>query len=156
MNKKIVRVIIGLLVIGIAAFFYTQSLSQSVYVGIPTVSCQDDTKPIVQKFTFTLHITIDGRPYPLNATIGHDYGNCLHEIYTNDASGKIFVAANDRNTYSLGQFFDVWRKTFTDTQIMQYPLHMKDQLHIFVNGKQVTTGRNTPLLPQEKIQIIYE
>jgi len=139
-----------------SAFLYEKSLSESVYLGIPTVPCQDYTQPIQQQFTFRLSITINGKPYTLDSSIGHDYGKCLHTLYTNDSSGKVYVVANDTSTYTLGQFFDVWRKTFNETQIMQYPLTTQDRLEILVNGKKVSTGRNTPLFPNEQIEVIYE
>lgn len=156
MSKKMLLGILFLLILFTAGFLYKQSLSESIYLGIPTVPCQDYTQPIRQQFTFSLSIHINGQPYPLDANIGHDFGKCLHALYTNDTSGKVYVAANDTNTYTLGQFFDVWRKTFNDAQIMQYPLTTKDTVEIFVNGQKVTTGRSTPLLPNEKIELIYE
>ncbi|HXS15516.1 MAG TPA: hypothetical protein VN711_05265 [Candidatus Saccharimonadales bacterium] len=107
----------------------------------------------MQNFSLTINITIAGKPYPIESTIGHDYGKCLHTIYVTNASGTVYIRANDTNTYTLGQFFDVWRKTFTTNQIGEY--QSQQNAKILVNGKEVTTLRDTPLLPHEDIKVIY-
>lgn len=153
MHKKIFILILLSLFVGLSYYFYHQSLSQASYLGLPTVPCQDYTKPILQNFSLTITITVAGKPYPLDAGIGHDYGKCLHTIFVNNASGTVYIKSNDTNTYTLGQFFDVWRKTFTSTQIGTYQSNKPAE--ILVNGQKVTTFRDTPLLPNETIQINY-
>lgn len=137
-------------------FLYQQSTVQSSYNGLPTVPCIDTTQPILQSFTFHLSITIDGKPYAIPNTLGYDYGKCLHTIHAKDANGTIIVIANDMNTYTLGQVFDVWRKTFTPQQIMQYQVSSSHRIAVFLNGRQVEDYRNIPLKSGESITITYE
>lgn len=136
--------------------FYQQSTVQSIYNGLPTVPCIDTTQPIIQSFSFHLSITISGKPYAIPSTLGYDYGKCLHTIHAKDDNGTIMVVANDKNTYTLGQVFDVWRKTFTPEQIMQYQVSAIHHITVLVNGRKVEDYRNTPLQSGEDITISYE
>lgn len=155
--KKIV-VSLGVLLCCVAGglYLYQQSLISPSYEGLPTVACQDSTKPILTSFQFALTIFIDGKRMVLPATIGHDYGNCLHDMFVNDSSGTVYVRSNEKTTFTLGQLFDEWHKTFSTKQLMQYEVGNGHTLRVIVNGKEVTTGRNTPIAPSDVIQVIYQ
>ena len=135
---------------------YNKALYQSEYVGLPTVPCQDYTLSIKQNYSLSIKIMIHDKAYLLPSNIGHDFGKCLHDIYTNDTSGTIFVRTNDTSRYTLGQFFDVWRVTFNKNQVFGYLTTQSQHIEVFVNNRRVDTYRNTPLLPNETIQIIYQ
>lgn len=156
MRKKFL-VIFPLSIIVIVAFvLYKNSLHESTYFGLPTVPCFDTTLSIKQNYSITIKMLVDGKPYPLDATIGHDYGKCLHAIYVNDASGKIYVKANDTNMYTLGQFFDVWRKTFTNYQMGDYVTSSTKKIHVLINDKLAREKniRDIPLSANTTIVII--
>lgn len=143
-------------ILGCSVFFYHLALTQSDYVGLPTVPCLDYTKPVIQDFALTIIISINGKPYSLNPSLGHDYGNCLHDIFVNDASGKVFVKANDAEQFSLGQFFDVWKSTFTPQQIFSYQVGPSHHIVVTVNGKLVEEYRDIILQPNQTIHISYQ
>lgn len=142
-------------IIGLSFFFYHAALTQSTYEGLPTVPCIDYTKPIVQNFSFTLSIQVDNKPYPLNPQIGHDYGNCLHDIFVDDSSGKVNVRANDNEQFTLGQFFDVWQKTFTPQQIFDLQTSSTHHIVVTVNGKTIDQYQNILLQPNQNIIVTY-
>lgn len=143
-------------IIILSGFFYHAALTQSDYVGLPTVPCIDDTKPVIQDFALTITITINGKPYALNPTIGHDYGDCLHDIFVNNASGTVYVKANDAERFTLGQFFDVWKRTFTPQQIFSYRVDSSHHIVVTVDGKGVEQYRDIILRPNQTIHISYE
>lgn len=143
-------------VILLSALFYHAALTQSDYIGLPTVPCLDYTKPVVQNFALTITIHIRSEPYALSPTIGHDYGNCLHDIFVNDASGTVHIQANDAEQFTLGQFFDVWKKTFTQKQIFSHQVGKTHHIIVTVNGKEVTEYRNIILQPNQIIHIFYQ
>jgi len=87
-----------------AVYLYRQADTQASFLGLPTVPCLDPTKPVLQNYTLTVSISVEGRPYPLLPAIGHDPGNCLRAIHTEDGSGRIYVETNDTNRYTLGNF----------------------------------------------------
>lgn len=157
MMKKIILIILGLSAIVIGSFILnTIAKSQATYEGLPTVPCLDYTKPILEDFTFTIHMTVNGKSFPLDSRIGHDYGNCLHNIYTNDSSGKVFVSSNDVQDFTLGQFFDVWHKTFSKDQLLAYQKTNGYVISVKVNNNPVTTYRDTILHPNDTIEVVCQ
>lgn len=154
---KWITAFISITVIGIVSVWlmgYANNLSS--YEGLPTVPCQDVTEPIVEYFDLHIRITIKGENYPLSPNIGHDYGRCLHDIYVDDSSGLVHVRANTKEQFNLGQFFDVWKKTFSSQQIFEYKVGKSYSLEVLVNGKPVTTYRKTPLSPDDVIEVVYK
>lgn len=153
---KKIFIFTGLIIVAaISAFLYNKAVTQSSYEGLPTIPCLDYTKPVVQDFSLTLKITINDNLYSINPNIGHDYGNCLHDIFVNDSSGKVYVKANSSDQFTLGQFFDVWHETFSQNQIFNYQTDLNHIIKVTVNGKTVDTYRDTPLKTNEVIEIIY-
>lgn len=143
-------------VVGLSLLLYHTALTQSTYDGLPTVPCIDYTKPILQDFHVTIAIQINGRSRQLDPTIGHDYGNCLHDIFTNDSSGVVYVQSNDNEQFSLGQFFDVWKKTFTPQQIFSFQTSSSHNIEVLVNNQRVEEYRNIILKPNQHILVIYK
>lgn len=137
-------------------YLYEQAVANSSYEGLPTVACQDSTKPILTSFQFSLSIFIDGRQMELPANIGHDYGSCLHEMFVKDSSGTVYVRSNAKANFTIGQFFDEWHKAFTKEQVMQYPIGNGHTLRLIVNGKEVTTSREASIAPNDRIQLNYQ
>src|SRR6185437_11009315 len=119
MKRLFIIVLILCIAIG-AWLLYQKSLIQPDYSGLPTVPCIDTTQPIKQSFTLHISIMINGKQYPLDKTIGHDYGKCLHDIYVNNASGLVYIMTNGNEQFTLGNFFDVWHKTYNKNQIFGY------------------------------------
>jgi len=144
--KFLIIILIFIFILGSSLLLYNYSQIQSSYKGLPTVPCIDPTKPIVQNFSFFLKITINGIAIPLDSKIGHDYGNCLHDIFVNDPSGKVYVQANGNEIFTLGQFFDEWHKTFSQNKL----------LVVKVNGKPVNTYRETVFSPNEVMEVIFQ
>lgn len=154
--KKMLSVILMISILVFSAVLYQKSQMQATYVGLPTVPCLDPTEPIKVSYTFWIHIVVRGQDYPISSSLGHDYAHCLHDIYVNDASGKVYVKANDAEIFTLGQFFDVWKKTFTKMQMGNYILPPGDAIEVFVNGKAVSTYRGTILHANDRIEIQYK
>ncbi len=145
-----------LAVIILAFFFYSKSITNSSYNGLPTVPCIDQTLPIKENFSFHIAISINGNNYPIETTIGHDYGQCLHSIYVNDSSGTVIVKSNTVQNYTLGNFFQVWHKTFNKNQIFDYQASNTHSIRVLVNGNDVQTFENTILHSGDNIEVIYQ
>lgn len=154
--KYLFIITVFVLIVSLSLILNQFAQTNSIYEGLPTVPCIDYTKPITQRFIFTIHININNSTYPLEKTIGHDYGNCLHYIYVTDTSGKVVVESNDQNTLILGQFFDVWHRAFSQNQIFGYQTSDGHTLSVVANGKNVVNFRETLLTPNEDIQIVYK
>ncbi len=147
-TKIILPVVVVLAIVAAAAWLYIKSITQPGYYGLPVVACIDPTEPILQNFSFKLQITMVGKNMPLSGTIGHDPGDCLRVIHTDDASGVVFVQSNyAAKIYTLGEFFNVWHRVLTPGG---------QTVHVFVNGSSVTTAENTPLTASTTISVVYQ
>ena len=144
-----------LLILALGSWLYYNGVHSSSYNGLPTVPCIDDTKPVLQDYTFTLKIMIDGQAKPLPDQLGHDYAHCLHVIYTNDSSGLVYVHANDNNAYTLANLFQVWHSVFSKEQLLGHKADANHQINVSVNGQPVSTYENTLLTPGSSIEISY-
>lgn len=156
MKNICISLVVIICIIYISFKLYTSALRNAEYVGLATVPCQDYTLQTKQNYSLNIRITINHKKYPLDNNIGHDFGKCLHDIYTNDTSGKVFVTSNNKNIHTLGQFFDVWHVTFTTKQIFGYQTDITHQLKVFVNGRDAENYRSIPLYSNILIDIIYQ
>lgn len=76
--------------------------------------------------------------------------DCLYWLHTHVADGIIHVEAPAKATFTLGQFFDVWRQPLSATQVG--PAH--GNVVIFSNGRRVTGNpRDVALPPGGDLQI---
>jgi hypothetical protein len=139
-----------------SVWLYNKALYQSVYQGLPTVPCIDPTRSIKQDISFHIRIVINDKEYPLEKNIGHDFGNCIRAVHTDSTDGTVIIEANDMTEYTLGNFFEVWRKTFNNHQLFQYQTTNNHVLGVFVNGQRVTTFADTPLFANELIEVVYQ
>jgi hypothetical protein len=138
----------------IAWWLYGLTLHQSSFNGIPDVPCIDPTKPFLQEYSVYINIQDQTNNLKLDTNIGHDPGNCLKVIHTNDASGIVFIQSNDNYPYTLGNFFQVWHKNFSTQQFLSHNLD-QGHLDIMVNGQQVESTPDIPLIQNSKIEITY-
>lgn len=61
-------------------------------------------------------------------------GSCLYWLHTHDASGIIHVEAPKQQSFTLGQFFDIWGQPLTSSNVAGYP----GKLTVYVNQKPYT------------------
>ncbi|MHB8380341.1 MAG: hypothetical protein ACYDB2_10605 [Acidimicrobiales bacterium] len=137
-------------------------------VTIDAITCRPLSKETV-KYHVHVHVAIyvNGHPERLPAGIGitkpfviqHyasgpfvDVGlyDCLYWLHTHVADGIIHVEAPTKQSFTLGQFFDVWGQPLGRNQVGP----AKGKVVVYENGKQLTGDpRLTPLTPHGDIQI---
>ena len=77
-------------------------------------------------------------------------GKCLYWPHTHDATGVVHIESPVRRVYTLGQFFDVWGRPLSDTQVGGATGHVT----AFVNGKRFADDpRSIKLTPHAVIQL---
>jgi hypothetical protein len=76
--------------------------------------------------------------------------DCLYWLHTHVADGIVHVEAPTKQSFTLGQFFDVWGQPLGPSQVGP----AKGAVVVFENGKRLSGNpRSTPLLPHADIQI---
>jgi hypothetical protein len=77
-------------------------------------------------------------------------GKCLYWLHTHDATGIIHIESPVRRVYTLGQFFDLWGKPLSSTQVGS----TSGTVTAFVNGKRFGGDpRSIKLTPHAVIQL---
>ena len=73
-----------------------------------------------------------GIPGPQQVVNGFvEGGRCLYWLHTHDVTGVIHIESPLRRVYTLGEFFDVWGRPLSGTQVGRAAGHVT----AFVNGK---------------------
>ena len=132
------------------------------------VGCQTQANETV-KYHIHIHVAlyVDGRMMRLPGGIGitqpplvekypsgkfYDVGlyDCLYWLHTHVADGIIHVEAPAKQSFTLGQFFDVWNQPLGPSRVGP----ARGAVTVYENGRSLAGNpRNTPLLPGGAIQI---
>jgi hypothetical protein len=76
-----------------------------------------------------------GIPGPQQVQNGFvDGGKCLYWLHTHDQTGIIHIESPVQRAYTLGNFFHIWGRTLTPTQVG----NAKGTVIAYVNGKRFT------------------
>jgi hypothetical protein len=100
-------------------------------IGLPALSEEGTVLHIHQH----LDIFIEGKPISVPAGIGiNEAAGFISPIHTHDDTAIIHVESPTIQTFTLGQFFDIWGVRFTDQCIGGYCSQGDKTLKVFVNG----------------------
>ncbi|MBI2139944.1 hypothetical protein HYU14_03400 [Candidatus Woesearchaeota archaeon] len=76
-------------------------------------------------------------------------------IHTHEANGVLHVESPKPHQFMLGDFFTIWGKPFNESCILDHCIDSNHTLKVLVNGKEAKTFRDTPLLENQHITILY-
>jgi hypothetical protein len=105
-----------------------------------------------------LDIFINGQHYKIPPQIGIIPGKCFYWLHTHDDSGVVHIESPLARNFTLGQFFDIWNKKFTNTQILDSIVNSKNNLNVYLNGSKVNPTvnyRDIKLSGHDEIAIVY-
>jgi hypothetical protein len=135
-----------------------------------TLSGQSDghsTGQLLSHIHARLTVTIDGQEMKIPSNIGilpslwidrsldrYGIGNSS-PMHTHDESGVIHIESTVARNYSLGEFFDIWGKTFNEFCIFD-KCGAEGSLTVTVNGLKNLEYRNHVLLDKEDIRIEFK
>ena len=103
-----------------------------------------------------LSIKVKGQTLAIPANIGI-LPNCMAEVHTHDEVGKVHIESlSKERKITLGDFFAVWGKDFSDTKFMDHDLVAGDSLKLYVNGQEEKSLNEYILKDNEKLEIILE
>lgn len=124
-----------------------------VTIGLPALS----TEGTVLHTHEHLDIFISGKQLTIPQDIGiGQFQQFFSPIHTHDTTGIIHVESPVIQTFTLGQFFDIWGVRFSDKCIGGYCNSDTMTLRAYVDGKAVTSNfRNLPLSAHQEIVITY-
>jgi hypothetical protein len=158
-NKLIAIIGVGILVAivaGIGVYSFTAPRTPAA-LTIDGIQCN-----AFEQLLFHIHahldIIINGQYFLVPAQIGIIPDKCFYWLHTHDVTGIIHIESPVNRDFTLGQFFDIWNKKFTNNQIFNYVANGNNPLTVYVNGTKVPNGtnfRDIKLSAREEIAIIY-
>ena len=164
-DRKIKRLIVICVIVALAiGVGVAVSSSKVILSGASASSAPIDNIQCnsMEQAAFHIHahldILINGQPYTIPSQIGIVPDRCFYWLHTHDDSGIIHIESPATRNFTLGQFFDIWNKKFTNTQIFDNIVDNKNTLSVYVNGTQVNPRVNykdIKLSGQDEIAIVY-
>jgi hypothetical protein len=102
-----------------------------------------------------IKVFIKGSPVQVPSGIGSP-PQFITTIHTHDATGEIHIESPTVQTFTLGQFFDVWGVRFSSKCIGSYCEDQQNSVKVFVDGKAVAGDpRTMALIDQQEIVVAY-
>lgn len=126
--------------------------------GKDRVPCINSLLPIPPEYHIHPHlkIVIDGTEVPVPANIGLSIVGCERVVHTHDRTGQIHIEPNEYYPYALGDFFWVWDKTFSKTQILDKVVDAEHEVVMTVDGAPSEEYGDLVLRDKQEIVIEYK
>ncbi len=157
-------VVVGLVLIAVAVglfiLYRTATPASASNHPIDGVTCDtgEHTRPDDHHYHTHLTILYQGQEVTVPANIGMSSdGTCLYWLHTHDDTGLIHVevpAAKDHG-FTLGQFFDVWGKKLSPTQVVDFKAAGGQEIVTFVDGQRYS-GNPRDIVLKAHEQIVLE
>ena len=138
---------------GIYTYLFSGSGEGSV-VYDPTKSCINHAGAGMHIHP-TLRIIVNGEVQEISANTGVSAG-CMRPLHTHDATGRLHVEFPRQRNFILGEFFKVWGKNFSSSQILDYVVDANHVISVTVNGEESTEYENLIFKDADRIEIKYE
>jgi hypothetical protein len=163
-EKKIRRfIVIGLIIvvaIGIGVALASSkflSSSSAAAQTIDGIQCNAAEQLVFHNHAH-LDIFINGQPYTIPSQVGIVPGKCIYWLHTHDDSGIIHIESPVTRNFTLGQFFDIWKKNFSNVQVFDNMANGTNTISVYVNGNKIngnTNYRNINLNEHDQITIAF-
>lgn len=153
--------IIGAIGLGLGLYSLLAVSKTTGYVSLPD-------KPIHWHPHLEIIIKDEKVLIPDNIGIGTSYSGSpfydpmmdMTNMHTHDGSGtlhwEVMMHAPTREDLYLGNFFQVWEKTFNENCIFEFCNGPEGSVRMFVNGKENHDFENYIVRDGDKIRIVYE
>jgi len=155
-KNALVRVVVLILVaaagFGIYRYLFSGAEGEPV-VFDPTSSCVTHAGGGMHVHP-KLRIDINGERQKISSNIGISSG-CMRPLHTHDSTGKLHIEFPSEHDFTLGDFFEVWGKQFSGSQIFDYAVDETYAISMTVNGEESLEYENITLHDADSIEIKY-
>jgi hypothetical protein len=175
-SGKWIKVGVGVLLTVSIGLAVTWIIAPSMDSSLLTSASMSNNAPVIngiscdsmEHFNFHIHahldIFIDGSPYAVPSEIGIVSNQCIYWMHTHDDSGIIHIESPTKRTFTLGEFFDIWGKTFDNNRLFDNFVEEggnnsnNSSLSVYLNGNRVnnaTDYREIMIKSHDEIAIVY-
>jgi hypothetical protein len=167
--KKIIT-ILGILIVIVAAGIYLSNkdgkpVVSNDFAAVPTSSQLTNnlqkaglealsSEGTVMHIHQHIDITVNGQDLTIPADVGVAQ-TFISPLHTHDTSGVLHVESPAQKDFKLGQFFDEWGVTLSDTCIGTNCADDSHKLVVGVNGTPITNVHDYVLKSHDEIHIWY-
>ena|SRR3989338_876558 len=161
MTKKAKTVAVWILVIVIALGLLGSSGIIALFVPPPTLTTRElafsCTTDAATQFHIhpSLSIVADGKKLEIPANVGVSPA-CLHPLHTHDNTGEVHVESPEPRDFTLGDFFAVWEKPLSRTQVLDYVATSTHEIVMTVDGQPNAEFENLVLKDKQQIVLEYK
>ena len=145
---------------GIGTYVATaQTPSSIIPLTIDGIECNAN-----EQFLFHIHthisIFVNGQLMYVPPQIGIIPEKCIYWLHTHDESGIIHIESPIKRDFTVGQFFELWKKKLENPQIFDNIFNEKgsNMPQIYINGNKLPSGtnyRDVKLHAHDEIVLIY-
>ena len=145
---------------GIGTYVATaQTPSSIIPLTIDGIECN-----ATEHFLFHIHthisIFVNGQLMYVPSQIGIIPEKCIYWLHTHDESGIIHIESPIKRDFTVGQFFELWKKKLENPQIFDNIFNEKgsNMPQIYINGNKLPSGtnyRDVKLHAHDEIVLIY-
>jgi hypothetical protein len=101
-----------------------------------------------------LKLKIDGADVPVPPNIGIN-PSCEKVLHTHDSSGELHVEPNYEQVFTLADFFALWGKPFSKTELLDKKANDTHEVVMTVDGQANTEFENLVLRDKQQILLEY-
>jgi len=136
-----------------------QTQSSIIPLTIDGIECNAN-----EQFLFHIHahinIFVNGQLMYVPPQIGIIPEKCIYWLHTHDETGIIHIESPIKRDFTLGQFFDLWKKKLENPQIFDNIFNEKGSSmpQIYINGNKLPNGtnyRDVKLHAHDEIALVY-
>ncbi|HYZ51199.1 MAG TPA: hypothetical protein VE593_09955 [Nitrososphaeraceae archaeon] len=136
-----------------------QTPSSIIPLTIDGIECNAN-----EQFLFHIHahlnIFVNGQLMYVPPQIGIIPEKCIYWLHTHDETGIIHIESPIKRDFTLGQFFDLWKKKLENPQIFDNIFNEKGSSmpQIYINGNKLPNGtnyRDVKLHAHDEIALVY-
>lgn len=149
-KKWIITVFVFLIIIA-SIYFFNKS---SGYGDVPAseINIRSHSN-LAMHIHADLEIIIDNETIEIPPNIGI-FPGVMRPLHTHDSSGEIHIEGPYARSFTLGEFFDIWGRTFNESCIFDYCSQSGvGQMEMFVNGEKSESYQNLILRDGQDILI---
>jgi hypothetical protein len=136
---------------------FLSSSSSAAALTIDGIQCNAAEQLVFHNHAH-LDIFINGQPFTVPSQVGIIPGKCIYWLHTHDDSGIVHIESPVTRNFTLGQFFDIWKKQFSNVQIFDNVANATNPMSVYVNGNKINTDtnyRNINLNAHDQIAIVF-
>lgn len=160
MRSILIAVVISLNVAGIGiglASAQQKSPAAPTPLAVDGIQCNAN-----EQFLFHIHAHIDilvnSQHMYIPPQIGIIPDKCIYWLHTHDETGIIHIESPIKGDFTLGQFFDLWKRKLDNPQGFDNVFNGKDVPIVYINGSKAPSGinyRDIKLHAHDEIALVY-